>query len=169
MKPGASGTVSYGKRTSSQSSGRVSEREGTRFLSAGLRGCDGDPKLQACTWAHTYISQQGGRVTTVPHNSCYSETSPALCKAFSSDRFTHVPFVILQPFRSGILDFIFILIVGLIVEPFRCSPFYRDLSVIRLKGYTDPEPPFCCFYYRQRGTTLAVKLGKATEPGPGGI
>jgi len=61
MKPEAGGTVSYGKRTSSQSSGHVSEREETRFLSAGLRGCYRDPKLQACTRVHTYVSQQGGQ------------------------------------------------------------------------------------------------------------
>lgn len=108
-------------------------------------------------------------MTTLLNNSGCSETSPPLCKAFLSDRFTHVPFVILQPPCSGILHFTFILIVGLIVEPFRCSPFYRGLSVIHVKGTPDPRPPLCCFYYHGRGTTLAVKLVKVTEESPGGV
>lgn len=105
----------------------------------------------------------------MPNNSCYNEASPSLCKTFLSDRFTHMPFVTFQQFSSGIPDFIFILIVGLIIESFRCSPFYRGFSVIHLKETPDPGPPFRCFYYHQRGTTPAVKLAKVTDPIPRGF
>lgn len=99
----------------------------------------------ASTRAHTHISQQHGRAAILPNNSCCSEPSPSPCKAFLSDRFVHVPFVILQPFCSGILNFIFNLNVGLIVVLFRCSPFCRGHSVIHSKRTPDPWLPFCSY------------------------
>lgn len=78
----------------------------------------------------------------MPNYSYFHEASPSLSKTFVPDRFTHMPFVTFQQFSSKIPDVIFILIVGLIIESFRQSPFYRGLSVIHLKGTPDSGPPF---------------------------
>lgn len=77
------------------------------------------------------------------------------------------PFVLLQPLCCWILRFTCVLIVVLIVEPFRCNLFYRALSVIHLKGTPDSRPPFCCIYYHEIRTT-GSKISKGTEHNPGG-
>lgn len=129
----------------SRRDGKFTEPEWEGYAVSRHRDWAGNPELEAPTWDHTFPDSSEGWQHCQKLQAAVRLVS-ALCKALLSDRFTQVPFVLLQPLCCWILHLTCVLIVVLIAEPFRCNPCYKALSVIHLKGTPDSRCPFCCIY-----------------------